>query len=152
MIHCDSVHFIIVLLFIKIACYRFLCLSGVLCLYSSTILWFCCTFPFSKLADLSTSRLLDKDFFAMVDGLAVNIYLGFARHKQSAKFHILCWIRVSSIPGGGALDLKTTIRSAKNLASKIRPLQCSEFPWNIPLLNFPRKCGIFPLKFNNFAP
>ena len=33
-----------------------------------------------------------------------------------------------SNPGGGALDLRTTIRSAQNLASKIRPLRCSEFP------------------------
>ena len=27
--------------------------------------------------------------------------------------------------GGGALDLKTTVRAAQNLAFKIEPLQCS---------------------------
>ena len=30
-------------------------------------------------------------------------------------------------PGGGALDLRTTIRLAQNLASEIGTLQCSEF-------------------------
>ena len=60
---------------------------------------------------------------------------------------------------GGSLDLRTTIRSAQNLPSKIGPLQCSEFPWKIVPLhctfskflarkgenfcNFPRKRGIF---------
>ena len=28
-------------------------------------------------------------------------------------------------PGGEALDLKTTVRAAQNLAFKIEPLQCS---------------------------